>query len=49
MLSGHSHEALTVIILSQRQCDGGPRQESRIIKTNVIFRSIIEQEIEWYW
>lgn len=49
MLSGHSHEVLTAICLAQRQCDGGLRQESRISKTNVTFRPITEQEIEWYW
>ena len=49
MLSGHSHEVLTAICFAQRQCDGGLRQESRISKTNVTFRPITEQEIEWYW
>lgn len=49
MLSGHSHEVLTAICLAQRQHDGGLQQESRISKTSVTFRSITEQEIEWYW
>ena len=48
-LSGHSHEVLTGICLAQRQRDGRLRQESLINKTSVTFRSITEQEIEWYW
>ena len=49
MLSGYGHEVLIVIRLAQRQCDGCLRQESRISKTNVTFRLISDQEIEWYW
>ncbi|HCH20307.1 MAG: hypothetical protein CL692_02060 [Cellvibrionales bacterium] len=48
-LSGHSHEVLTGICLAQRQRDGRLRQESLVNKTSVTFRSITEQEIEWYW
>lgn len=49
LLSGHCHEVLTGICLSQRQHDGSLRQESLVNRTSVTFRSITEDEIEWYW